>query len=113
MTEGDGNPGTGRFFLVGEIGLFLWLKLRLEGQAEFGVGRVRVFVPVCSVTQSCPTPWTAAHQAPLSGGLPRQEAWSRLLFPAPEDLPDPGTEPRAPALQADSLSSEPPGKPRE
>ena len=40
------------------------------------------------------TPWTAAHQAPLSVGFPRQEYWSVLPFPSPVDLPDPGIEPR-------------------
>ena len=39
----------------------------------------------------------------------RQEYWSGLLFPSPGDLPDPGIEPGSPALQADSLPSEPPG----
>ena len=56
------------------------------------------------------TPWTVAHQAPLSMGFFRQEYWSGLLFPSPGDLSDPGTEPRSPALQADSLPSEPLGK---
>ena len=56
------------------------------------------------------TPWTVAHQAPLSMGFPRQEYWSGLLFPSVGDLPDSGIEPRLPALQADSLPSEPPGK---
>ena len=41
----------------------------------------------------------------------RQEYWSGLPFPSPGDLPDPGTEPRSPALQVDSLPSEPPGRP--
>ena len=41
----------------------------------------------------------------------RQEYQSGLLFPFPGDLPDPGIEPRSSALQADSLPSEPPGKP--
>ena len=41
----------------------------------------------------------------------RQEYWSRLSFPSPGNLPDPGIEPRSPALRADSLPSEPPGKP--
>ena len=41
----------------------------------------------------------------------RQEYWSRLSFPSPGDLPDPGMEPGSPTLQADSLASEPPGKP--
>ena len=58
-------------------------------------------------------PWTAAYQALLSMGFSRQECWSGLPFPSPGDLPDPGIEPRSPALQADVLPSEPPGKPQE
>ena len=55
---------------------------------------------------------TVAHQAPpLSVGFRRQDYWSGLPFPSPEGLPNPGIEPRSPALQADSLPSEPPGKP--
>ena len=42
------------------------------------------------------TPWTVAHQAPLSMGFPRQEYWSDLPFPPPEDLPNPGMEPASP-----------------
>ena len=57
------------------------------------------------------TPWTAAHQAPLSMGFSRQEYWSGLPCPPPWDLPDPGIEPRSPTWQADSLPSEPPGMP--
>ena len=57
------------------------------------------------------TPWTLAHQAPLFMGFSRQEYWTGLLFPSPGYLPDPGIEPRSPALQADALTSEPPGKP--
>ena len=56
------------------------------------------------------TPWTVTHQAPPSMGFSRQEFWSGLLFPSPGDLPDPGIEPRSPALQADALTSEPLGK---
>ena len=63
--------------------------------------RVRLFV----------TLWTVAHQAPSSMGFSRQEYWSGLPFPSPGDLPDPGIKPRSPALQADALTSEPPGKP--
>ena len=48
-----------------------------------------------------------AHQAPLSMEFSRQEYWSGLPFPTPGDLPDPGIEPGSPALQADSLLSEP------
>ena len=57
------------------------------------------------------TPWTIALQAPLSIGFSRQEYWSGLPFPSLGDLPDPGIKPGSPALQADSLPSEPPGKP--
>ena len=65
------------------------------------LSRVRLFA----------TPWTVAHQAQtLSMGFPRQEHWSGLPFPSPRDLPDPGMEPMSPAMQADSLPSEPPGK---
>ena len=53
---------------------------------------------------------TVARQAPLSMRFPRQEYWSGLPFPSPGDLPNPGIKPRSPALQADSLPSEPPGK---
>ena len=56
------------------------------------------------------TPWTVARQAPLSMGFFRQGYWSGLPFPFPGDLPDPGTEPRSPALQADALPSELLGK---
>ena len=57
------------------------------------------------VTQSCPfgTPWTVTYQAPLSMGFSRQEYWNGLPFISPGDLPDPGIEPRSPALQADAL----------
>ena len=57
------------------------------------------------------TPWTVAYQAPLSMGFSRPEYWRGLPFPSPGDLPDPGIKPGSPALQADSLPSEPPGKP--
>ena len=56
------------------------------------------------------TPWTVARQAPLSMGFSRQEYWSGLPFLSPGDLPKPGIEPGSPALQADTLPSEPPGK---
>ena len=67
------------------------------------------------VTQSCPTlcdhmdcslPGSSVH------GILQARHWSGLPFPSPRDLPNPGTEARSPALQADSLPSEPPGKPR-
>ena len=52
------------------------------------------------------TPWTVARLDPLSMGFYRQEYWSGLPFPSPEDLSDPGIEPGSLSLQADSLLSE-------
>ena len=65
------------------------------------VGSLVVCVCVCvrgctcthSVVSNCVTPWTVAHQASLSMGFSRQEYWSRMSFPSPEDLPGPGIEP--------------------
>ena len=67
----------------------------------------------CSVLSDSAKSWTIARQAPLSMGFSRQEHWSGLPFPSPGDLPNPGIEPSSPALQADTLTSEPPGNPQE
>ena len=72
------------------------MKLKVKS-----LSRVRLFA----------TPWTVAHQAPLSMGFSRQEYWSELPFPSPGDLSHPGIEPGPSALQADSLATELPGKP--
>ena len=66
-----------------------------------------------SVMSNSATLWTIACQVLLSMEFSSQEYWSGLPLPSPEDLPDPGIEPRSPALQEDSLQSEPPGKPME
>ena len=58
------------------------------------------------------TPRTVTLQSPLSIGILRQEYWSGLPCPPPENLPDPGIEPRSSTLQADSSLSELPGSPR-
>ena len=58
------------------------------------------------------TPRTVACLAPPSMGFSRREYWSRVPLPSPRDLPDPGVRPGSPALQADALPSEPPGKPQ-
>ena len=58
---------------------------------------VRLFATLCTV----------AYQAPLPVGFSRQEYWSGQPFPSPGDLPNPGTEPRSPALQADALPFQP------
>ena len=66
------------------------------------------------VAKSClirATPWTVASQAPLSVGFSQHEYWSGLPFPTPGDLPNPGIKSGSPGLQADSLSTEAPGKP--
>ena len=65
------------------------------------LSRVRLFA----------TLWTVAHQGPPSMGFSRQEYWSELPFPSPGDLPDPWIKLSSPTLQADALTSEPPGKP--
>ena len=66
-----------------------------------------------SVMSDSATPWTAAHQAPLSMEFSRQGYWGGLSFSPPGDLPNTGIEPGSPALQAGSLLSEPPGEPWE
>ena len=71
-------------------------KLRVKS-----LSRVRLFA----------TPWTVAYQAPPSMGFSRQEYCNGLPFSSPGDLPNSGIEPGSPALQADSLPSEPSGKP--
>ena len=73
---------------------------KTERKKVKSLSHVRLFV----------TQWTVAYQAPLSTGFSRQEYWSGLPFPSLGDLPDPGIEPRSPTLQADALTSEPPGK---
>ena len=59
------------------------------------------------VAQSCPT----LRPHGLSMEFSRQEYWSGFPFPSPGYLPDPGIEPGSPTLEADALTSEPPGKP--
>ena len=58
------------------------------------------------------TPWTIAHQAPLSMGFFRQEYWSQLPFPSPGDLPNSGIRSVSPALAGKFFTTEPPGKPQ-
>ena len=77
---------------------------------------IDISVPLAwlKVSQLCPTlcnPWTVACQAPLSMEFSKQECWSALPYPSPGNLSDPEIEPKSPTLQADSLPSEPTGKP--
>ena len=78
------------------VGLPWWLKLKHEVKS--------LILTLCD-------PMTVAYQAPPSMGFPRQKYWSGLPFPSPGDLPNPGIEPGSPTLQADTLPSEPLGKP--
>ena len=55
------------------------------------------------MSDSFVTPWTVARQAPLSMEFSRQEYWSGLAFPSPEDLPHPGIEPKSLALAGNSF----------
>ena len=80
---------------------FLYLYVNTESEVK-SLSHVRLFA----------TPWTVAYRAPQSMEFSRQEYWNGLPFPSPGDLPDPGIEPWSPALHADALPSEPPGKPK-
>ena len=76
---------------------------------------MNLFPLLCLVAQLCLTLCDLMDYSPLgspSMEFSRQEYCSGLLFPPPGDLPNSGIEPRSPALQADSLPSEPPGKPK-
>ena len=84
-----------------EVGCFLFLFL---------LGRVNSsFESESKVALSCPTLWDPMDCTCM--GFSREEYWSGLPSPSPGDLPDPGIEPRSPALQSDALPSEPPGNP--
>ena len=99
---------------------FVWLD-----STEMSVGKApgTEFLAYCSLdtvlshfshVQLFVTPWTIAHQAPLSMGFSRQEYWSGSPFPPPGGLPNPGIEPASlmsPALQTGSLPLAPPWKP--
>ena len=98
-----------------EISLFIRLKKKKK-KKSCPLGEIQINM-TCevkwshSVVSDSATPWTTAYQAPPSMEFSRQEYWSGLPFPSPGDLPDSGIEPGSPAVQADALSSEPPGKP--
>ena len=78
-----------------DVSTFLIHHMRREVKVKL-LSRDRLFA----------TPWTVAHQAPPSMGFSRQEYWSGVPFPSPEDLPNPEIKPGSPALQADTLPSE-------
>ena len=103
-----------------QTAIFLYVFTQWKGEGTlrglFYKGTNPIHEASTLITQKCQslshvqlfvTPQTVARQAPLS----RQEYWQGLLFPSPGDLPKLGIEPGSPALQADSLPSQPPGKP--
>ena len=96
------STGVDCHFLLQEIFLiFIYIvyKYSVQFSSVQSLSRVRLFV----------TPWTVAYEATPSMGFSRQKYWSGVPFPSAGDLPDPGMEPRSPALQADGLPSKPTG----
>ena len=94
----------------------IWIQTKvilvpLPGSAAELFPALKVKVKSLSRVRLSATPWTVAYQAPPSMGFSRQEYWSGVPFPSPGDLPDPGIEPGSPTFQADTLTSESPGKP--
>ena len=83
-------------------------EMQIKTTVRYHLTPVRMWSSLSRV-QLFATPWTAYH-APPSMGFSRQEYWSGLPFPSPGDLPNPGIKVGSPALQADTLPSEPPGK---
>ena len=90
-------------------------QLKLRNRIFTNTAEVSVYC-VCLVTQPCPTLCDPHGLQPARllcpWGFYRQECWSGLPSPPPGNLPNSGTEPRSPELQAESLASEPPRKPR-
>ena len=80
----------------------IWVQIQALALCAWSLSCVQLFV----------MPWTVICQTPLSMEFSRQEYWTGLPCPPPEDLPNPGIKPRSPILQADSLPSEPPAKPK-
>ena len=73
-------------------------KKMISGRRKCLGRKVKVKVKLLSRVRLFATPWTVAHQVPLSMGFSRQEYWSGLPFPSPGNLPDPEIEPGSPAL---------------
>ena len=87
--------------------LGLFISFFPKGKVK-SLSHVRLCDPLRSVVSN--SLWTVAYQASPSMGFSRQKYWSGLPFPSPADLPDPGIKPGSPTLEADALTSEPPGK---
>ena len=87
------------------------VKFKFQDEQKSNTYEKPIHTLIFPASDSFVTPWTVAHQAPLSMGFPRQEYWSGFPFPSPGDLPYPGIEPRSPALAGRFFTTEPPGKP--
>ena len=98
-----------KFILISPISLHLHFLLRSSNRLFFPW--ITVMVLSCSDISDSVTLCTVALQASLSMEFSRQEYWSGLPFPSPGDIPNSGIELGSPASQADSLPTEPPGKP--
>ena len=89
-------------------GIQMKTSLRMHLASNDGCG-------CCLVTKSCPTLFDPMDYSPPGSsvhGISRQKYWSRLPFPSPGDLPNPGIEPMSPALAGGFFTTEPPGKPK-
>ena len=118
----DCSPSSSSVHGILQARILEWVAIFSSRGSSWPKDRTRVLyvsihrdsVYVCVLVLSCvwlfAIPWTVGWQAPLFIGFFRQEYWSRLPFPSPGDLPNTGIEPESPALQADSLLSEAPGK---
>ena len=101
-------PAPPGLLLSGSWGL--WCSMGYPGVTQCS-SSLRWRCLVLSRVRRLATPWTVAHQAPLSMGFSRQEYWSGLPCPPPGGLPDPGIAPASPALAGRFFTTEPPGKP--
>ena len=97
--------------LWGHYSFIHLLIQEILGWPKLGLGFPVVYVCACVISRLFPTPWSVAHQAPLSAGFSRQDYWSGLLFFSPGDLPDSGVKSMVPTLVGGFLTTEPPGKP--
>ena len=98
------------FFNLGNLALMEFTSLVTHMVKHLPIMLGKVNVKSLSRIRLFATPWTVAHEAPLSMGFSRQEHWSGLPFLPPGDLPDPGIEPVCPALTGGFFMAESPGK---
>ena len=81
---------------------YIYILKNILWTSSYNINIYILKVKLLSHVRLFATLWTVGHQAPPSTGFPRQEYWSGLPFPSPGDLPNPGIEPRSPALRAEA-----------